>query len=97
MKRLQKKQPNKLLPAHGCSLPIDKIQEYIDHRQMRNTQILEALQQVATMQTPMEIAKNIYDLPAYVYPLAAKQVLCHLQYLERHHMVKSQGTSFTLI
>lgn len=97
LQRLQRKNPTKLLPAHGCSLQIDKIQEYIDHRKMRNTQILDALHQITTVQTPLEVAKKIYDLPPQFYPLAAQQVLCHLQYLERHQMVKSQGTSFIRI
>ena len=97
LKRLQKKQPTKLLPAHGSSLSIEKIQEYIDHRKMRNSQILEVLTKHTTKQTPLEVAKQIYDLPPHFYPLAAQQVLCHLQYLEQRQMVKSQGTSFVRI
>ena len=74
----------------------EKIQEYIDHRKMRNAQILRVLSQ-APNQSPLQIAQIIYDLPKHFYPIAAKQVLCHLQYLEANQKVKSQGSSFIRI
>ena len=97
LKMLQKKNPSRLFPAHGPSLSKEKIQEYIDHRQMRNTQILQALSSYEH-KNPLQIAQDIYvELPKHFLPLAAKQVLCHLQYLETHQKVVSQGSSFIRI
>ena len=93
---LQSKEPSSLCPAHGPSLTQHHIQEYIDHRMLRNEQILSHLSIDIPLQ-PIDIAKKIYTLPEHFYSIAAQQVLCHLQYLEKNQKVKLQGSSFVRI
>ena len=96
LRLLQSKEPTRLCPAHGGTLTKTHIQEYIDHRMLRNEQILSHLSTDCPMQ-PIDIAKKIYTLPEHFYSIAAQQVLCHLQYLEQHQKVTLQGSSFIRI
>jgi DNA-binding transcriptional ArsR family regulator len=60
---------------------VGKLDEYLDHRAMREEQVLAGLAEGA--RTPEELVPAIYgDHPAELHPLAARSVLAHLLKLE---------------
>lgn len=89
LERLKQLDLEMLLPAHGPMIeaPYEKIQEYIDHRVMREQKVLAAVQD--GNDTPERIAKAIYgedDFKVHGYdllPRAARMVLAHLLKLEK--------------
>lgn len=86
-----------LLPAHGpeISPAAPYLQHYIDHRHRRTRQIQAALESRAQPSTPADLVPLIYaDVPKAVWPIAARQVLCHLQWLSAQQSVLSDGTAF---
>jgi glyoxylase-like metal-dependent hydrolase (beta-lactamase superfamily II) len=83
LEQLKRLEPKTLLPAHGP--PIEQgvacLQQYIDHRNLRTQQIMEALK-TRPAAKPSDLVPVIYtELPQSFYPVAARQVLCHLQWL----------------
>ncbi len=78
-----------LLPAHGPALtdPAETLETYIAHRHERTGQVLETLR-VLESGSPLELARKIYtELPEAFLVIAARQVLCHLQYLADRDVV----------
>merc|ERR1712029_89058 len=72
--------PKVIYPGHGQFVkdPREKLEYYIHHRNEREGQILECLQQHGPI-TPMEIVKKIYvDTPESLYKAAEKNVGHHL-------------------
>ncbi|MEE8408521.1 MAG: MBL fold metallo-hydrolase [Myxococcota bacterium] len=70
-----------IFPAHGPPVAAarEKIQEYIDHRNERETSILAAL---SRERTPRAVVPVVYtDVPEAVYPLAEVNVRAHLEKL----------------
>ena len=62
--------PSIIYPAHGAVVPnpINKLTYYIEHRMMREKQILEALQSDSTCSfTPMEIVEKVYTVSNHVH------------------------------
>ena len=88
-----------ILPAHGPMIdePYAKIQEYIDHRLMRERMVLDAVQQ--GHDTPERIAKAIHgeeDFKVHGYdllPRAALMVLGHLLKLEQERRIHRKGSA----
>lgn len=86
--------PARLLPAHGP--PIDEperiVTEYIEHRRMRERQILDALAEGRT--TIAEIVDRIYvGLAPALVPMACESVLAHLLKLQEEGVVgRERGT-----
>jgi len=73
-----------LFPSHGAPIldPGAKFDEYIAHRLDRERQILDAWNR--GLRSPEEIVPDVYaDVPAAIHPLAARQVLAHLERLHR--------------
>jgi glyoxylase-like metal-dependent hydrolase (beta-lactamase superfamily II) len=71
--------PRRLLPGHGPIVddPVALIDEYIEHRQMREQQILQAMLEGA--RTVDEIVRRVYPaLPASLRSAAADSVRAHL-------------------
>jgi len=71
-----------IVPAHGPLLENGEAEllSYIAHRQMREEQILEGLQQLPNRSgRPMDLVPSIYpEVPPVFHPLAERQVLAHL-------------------
>ena len=80
--------PARLLPAHGPAIddPPALINQYLEHRQQRELQVLAALDE--GRHTIDAMVEQIYRglLPALV-PMARESVLAHLMKLEREHRV----------
>ncbi len=89
-----------LLPAHGPALtaPEEVLDYYISHRHERTEQLRQALGALGGG-TPLELARAIYvELPEVFLGLAARQVLCHLQYLaDREEVCSSEDEHWRLL
>lgn len=85
--------PFTLHPAHGPSIPegVAKLREYIAHRQHRTRQLRDGL--THGPQTPLQLVEHVYGdtIPKTVYPLAARQLLCHLQWLQEQGQAYEDG------
>ena len=79
----------RIYPAHGPVIEDGpgRVREYIDHREMRERQILEALGDgVGTI--PEMVARIYAEVPAALHPTAAQSVASHLVKLAREGRVR---------
>src|SRR5438445_5378185 len=86
--------PRGLYPGPGpvVEAGMAKIREYIEHRQMRERQVLEALAVAGAPRAPEELVTQIYrDYPAELHQAAGRSVLAHLIKLEREGRVVRAG------
>jgi glyoxylase-like metal-dependent hydrolase (beta-lactamase superfamily II) len=91
LRRVQKLGVRRIYPAHGPVIEDapGKIQEYLDHRMLRERQILDALG--AGTHTIPEMVKAIYaDVPVALHGHAAMSVHSHLKKLKRENRVVEQ-------
>jgi glyoxylase-like metal-dependent hydrolase (beta-lactamase superfamily II) len=75
--------PRTIYPGHGPVVleAVAKLDEYIEHRALREEQVLSALNDVA--RAPEEMVPDIYaDYSPELHPLAARSMLAHLLKLE---------------
>jgi ribonuclease/clavin/mitogillin len=82
LERIRALQPRRLLPGHGPIVddPMALIDHYVEHREMRDRKILEAIASGA--RTPEEIVERVYfGLSATLKRAAADTVEAHLQKL----------------
>jgi ribonuclease/clavin/mitogillin len=80
--RLQTLEIDRILPGHGPGMddPAAKIQEYIDHRMMRERQALEVLAEGPL--TLQDMVRKIYvGIPTRLYPAARRNLGHHVQKL----------------
>ena len=88
--------PAKMLPAHGPVIeqPAELLREYIEHRNLREQQVLNAIRVGLTRVD--EMVSRIYPtLAAPLVPMAAESVLAHLMKLEREGKVGRIGDRWT--
>ncbi|OGQ81187.1 MAG: hypothetical protein A3F90_03690 [Deltaproteobacteria bacterium RIFCSPLOWO2_12_FULL_60_19] len=87
----------RLLPGHGPTIgdPYGKIREYIEHRLMRERQVLKCLQDGC--QTISEITAQIYtDTPPALMSMAEFSVEAHLVKLVGERKVKKKSDGYRL-
>lgn len=92
--RLLAEQPTAIYPAHGPVIRDGraKLREYIDHRNEREREILEALE--AERCTIPEIVARVYAAYPVALHLPARSSVCsHLLKLEREGRVRRSGTA----
>jgi glyoxylase-like metal-dependent hydrolase (beta-lactamase superfamily II)/8-oxo-dGTP pyrophosphatase MutT (NUDIX family) len=80
---------NAIYPAHGPTIPDgpSKIDEYLAHRAAREAQVLGALEK-AGVATTEELVPFVYtDVPAALYPLAARSLTAVIDKLVRERRV----------
>lgn len=83
LRRMRELGPRTIYPGHGPVVlrALATLDEYLDHRRMREEQILTALGDAS--RTPEELVAEIYaDYPPELHELAARSVLAHLLKLE---------------
>jgi glyoxylase-like metal-dependent hydrolase (beta-lactamase superfamily II) len=83
LRRMRELGPRTIYPGHGPVVlrALAKLDEYLDHRTMREEQILTALGDAS--RTPEELVTEIYaDYPPELHELAERSVLAHLLKLE---------------
>lgn len=84
-----------LYPAHGPVIVdgVQKLREYVLHRQMREARIYEALQSGA--RSVQELVSTVYtDTPPELHPLAERSALASLIKLIREGKVERQGEKY---
>lgn len=89
LERIRDLKPLRLLPAHGPLIddPGPVLTQYVEHRLMRECQVLDAL--AKGRDTITAIAESIYDgLDPALLPAARENVRAHLEKLQE------QGTAF---
>jgi glyoxylase-like metal-dependent hydrolase (beta-lactamase superfamily II) len=97
LERVLHLQPQVMLPAHGPVIdrPMELLREYIEHRAMREQQVLAALRSGLT--SPDEMVARIYPaLAAPLVPVARESVLAHLVKLEREGRAAHDGERWRL-
>jgi glyoxylase-like metal-dependent hydrolase (beta-lactamase superfamily II) len=83
LNRVRELAPSRILPGHGPAIddPSAKIQEYLDHRAMRDAQIVAALERGPA--TVDDLVQRIYaGVAPSLRPMAARNVQAHLEHLE---------------
>ncbi len=88
LRRLQRLDVRRIYPAHGpviADAPA-KIQEYIDHRMLRERQILAALGDGLTT-IPAMVERIYAEVPKALHAMAAMSVESHLKKLKREGRV----------
>ena len=96
--QLQQLSPQRLLPAHGPEIEpgIPYLEHYIRHRNMRTAQVKEAIKN--ELHHPLQIVRYIYtELDPRYYPLAARQINCHLQWLIVNREVEQKQDLFYIL
>ena len=96
LKRVLSLSPARMLPAHGPVIeqPAELLREYIEHRKLREQQVLNAIR--AGLTRVDEIVSRIYPtLAAPIVPMAAESVLAHLMKLEREGKVSCKADQWT--
>jgi len=91
LRRVQGLSPRRIYPAHGPVIDDapGKIREYLDHRMLRERQILEALSHGA--RTIPEMVEVIYaDVPVALHGHAAMSVHSHLKKLKQERRVSEE-------
>ncbi|MCA1584113.1 MAG: MBL fold metallo-hydrolase [Acidobacteria bacterium] len=97
LERVRALAPARLLPAHGPAIddPLAVIDEYVQHRRQRETQVLNALE--AGLTTIAEMVSRIYpSLDPALVPMACESVLAHLEKLESERGVRRAEGGWTL-
>lgn len=92
LRRVQALAPARMLPAHGEAVddPQAILQEYLDHRQRREDQIVAALRSGA--RRPEDIVDRLYDgLAPTLRPMARESVAAHLVKLGEEGRARSDG------
>jgi glyoxylase-like metal-dependent hydrolase (beta-lactamase superfamily II) len=92
LKRLLGLDLRRIYPAHGPVIEDGpgRIREYIEHRLMRERQILEALGNgLATI--PAMVERIYADVPKHLHPVAAQSVESHLKKLAREGRVREHA------
>ena len=96
LKRLQGLDLERIYPAHGPVIDNAqaKLTEYIDHRMLRERQILDALGD-GLRTIPAMVAHIYKDVPVTLHPMAGQSVASHLKKLVREERVREhpQGSA----
>ena len=91
LKRLQEMDISEIVPAHGPTITDAqaKISEYIQHRMLREQQVIQTLEVLSPSVTIAEMVYRIYvDVDPKLHPIAAWSVKAHLIKLEREGLVE---------
>ncbi len=90
--------PDVMLPAHGDVIdkPIELLREYIEHRMLREQQVINALR--SGISDPAEMVTRIYpSLAAPLVPIARESVIAHLLKLEHEGRARRHGDAWNMI
>ncbi len=83
--------PRRLYPGHGPEVEqaLAWLEDYLEHRLMRERQVIDALRRTPGPRSPGEIASEIYvGYPHDLLPAAARTVLAHLVKLRGEGIVR---------
>ena len=94
LERLRDLAIDRIYPGHGpvIETPAAVIEEYIDHRLMRERQVVDGLADAPGPVTPEELVAQIYaDVDPVLHPVAAMSVRAHLAKLAREGRAVQDG------
>jgi glyoxylase-like metal-dependent hydrolase (beta-lactamase superfamily II) len=97
LERIMRLEPAAMLPAHGDVIdrPMELLREYIEHRMLREQQVIAALRSGVT--APDDMVSRIYPtLGEALVPMARESVLAHLLKLEREGKARRDGDEWRL-
>jgi glyoxylase-like metal-dependent hydrolase (beta-lactamase superfamily II) len=97
LERLRSLDLDRIFPGHGPVIeePGAVIEEYIEHRLMRERQIIEALS--GAPGTPADLVERIYtDVDPVLHPVARMSVRAHLDKLARENRARADGETWRL-
>jgi glyoxylase-like metal-dependent hydrolase (beta-lactamase superfamily II) len=92
LQRMKDLSPRTIYPGHGPAVfdALGKLDEYLEHRAMREQQVLDAIAE--GRDTIDAMVETIYsDYPPELHPAAGQQVRAQLEKLEREGRVKPDG------
>jgi glyoxylase-like metal-dependent hydrolase (beta-lactamase superfamily II)/8-oxo-dGTP pyrophosphatase MutT (NUDIX family) len=95
--RLRALSPRTIYPAHGMAVPnaVQKLDEYLEHRAMREKKVLAAL---ATAGTLADVTARAYDdTPTFMHIVAERSCLASLQKLEREGRAARTGEKWQAV
>lgn len=87
-----------IYPAHGPAIrePYKKLDAYIAHRELREQQVLDALDAGLT-RIPDMVQRMYTDVPEFLHKAAGNSVQSHLNKLKAEGIVEEEGEEWTLI
>lgn len=87
-----------IYPAHGPAIrePYKKLNAYIAHRELREQQVLDALNAGLT-RIPDMVQRMYTDVPAFLHKAAGNSVQSHLNKLEAEGVVKEKDGEWALV
>ncbi|MBA3819838.1 MAG: MBL fold metallo-hydrolase [Deltaproteobacteria bacterium] len=90
LERMRARRPTLLLPAHGPPIRDGhgKLTEYLSHRRMREQLVRAALATGAAHDLDALVATVYADTPRYLWPLAERSLLAHLEKLAREDLAR---------
>lgn len=91
--------PDIIYPGHGPVLeaPAEKIEHYISHRNLRESQIKDVLKRKEKPLSEMDIVRIIYkDTPESLYLAASNNVNQHLLKLEKEGIVRKKESGWIM-
>ncbi len=94
LERLRSLEIDRIYPGHGpvIETPQAVIEEYIEHRLMRERQVIDGLAGASAPVTPEELVAQIYaDVAPVLHPIAAMSVRAHLAKLARERRAVQDG------
>jgi glyoxylase-like metal-dependent hydrolase (beta-lactamase superfamily II) len=97
LRRILALDPRVIYPAHGPVIrnPREKVQSYLDHRALRDQQIVDGLADGVC--TVTDLVLRIYaDVPPFLHHAAGMSVEAHLRKLEREAVVQRDGAQWSL-
>jgi glyoxylase-like metal-dependent hydrolase (beta-lactamase superfamily II) len=97
LERLLARDDRVYYPAHGAAVedPRGHVRRLIEHRQMRERQIIGQLEQ-GEGRIPAMVAAMYADIDPRLFPAAGRSVLAHLVDLERRNRVRTRGEGWAL-
>ncbi|WP_322480499.1 MBL fold metallo-hydrolase [Thermogemmatispora sp.] len=93
LRRLQRLELRSIVPGHGPIItdPGSKLAEYIDHRLLREQQVITALARFPEGATVSALVPHVYaDVSSTLHALAAQSLTAHLLKLEQEGRVRRQ-------
>lgn len=98
---IQDAKPSVIYPGHGNIIldPVERIAQYISHRNQREAQIMDVFQQQpTTLFDEMDLVREIYkDTPEHLWKAAAYNVSHHLQKLHKEKRISHDGDRWKLV
>lgn len=87
-----------IYPAHGPAIrePYKKLNEYIAHRELRERQVLDALDAGLT-RIPDMVQRMYTDVPEFLHKAAGNSVQSHLNKLKAEGIVKEEDGEWALV